>query len=169
VGGASAGGALAAAVAQMARDRGGPALCYQLLVYPVVDDRLATGSSQFSDTPIFTRSAAESMWRAYLGHDPGADTPPYAAPGRAIDLAGLPPAYVLTAELDPLRDEGIEYAAGLLQAGVSVELHQYAGTFHGFQSYAPDTAVARRATDEQVAALRGAFSPALAPLVGHGG
>jgi acetyl esterase len=158
VGGGSAGGALAAAVALMARDRHGPALCYQLLVYPVIDDRLTTPSSGFADTPVFTRSAAESMWRAYLGGEGGAGVSPYAAPGRATSLAGLPPAYVLTAELDPLRDEGIDYALRLLHAGVSVELHQYAGAFHGFLSYAADTAVARRALEEQVVALRGAFS-----------
>ena len=162
VGGGSAGGALAAAVALMARDRHGPALCLQLLVYPVIDDRMTTPSSAFADTPVFTRSASRSMWRAYLGHDPGPDTSPYAAPGRAASVAGLPPAYILTAELDPLRDEGIGYGLRLLEAGISVDLHQYAGTFHGFQSYAPDTAVARRAAAEQVAVLRGAFAPSLA-------
>ena len=87
------------------------------------------------------------------GHDIGPDrtddVSPYAAPGRAVDLAGLPPAYVMTAELDPLRDDGLRYAARLLEAGVSVELHQFAGAFHGFDLF--PTALSQRALDEQVA------------------
>ena len=112
VGGSSAGGALAAAVALMARDRGGPALAVQILNYPVIDDRMQTPSMRaFDATPMWTSGSNADMWQHYLG-DPEhrGDVSPYAAPGRAPDLTGLPPAYVLTAELDPLRDEGIEYA-----------------------------------------------------------
>jgi acetyl esterase/lipase len=157
VGGASAGGALAAGLAQSARDAGGPPLVLQFLVYPVIDDRLSTASMQL-DTPVFFRRAAESMWRNYLAGLEG-EPPPYAAPGRADDLAGLPPAYVLTAEHDPLRDEAIDYARRLLAAGVSVELHNYAGAVHGFDLYAPGSALTTRSFEERSARLRAALGP----------
>lgn len=132
VAGQSAGGGLAAAVALLARDRGGPKLCFQLLEIPELDDRLETASMRaFTDTPMWNRPNAEWSWRHYLGSAHGGDVSQYAAPSRAKDLKGLPPAYVSTMEFDPLRDEGILYALGMLEAGVSVELHSYAGTFHG--------------------------------------
>ncbi len=132
VGGGSAGGGLAAATALLARDRGGPAVCFQFLQIPELDDRLATTSMrQFTDTPLWNRPNAEWSWKHYLGDLYGGDVPYTAAPSRCTDLAGLPPAYVSTMEFDPLRDEGILYALGLLQAGVQVELHSYPGTFHG--------------------------------------
>ncbi len=131
--GQSAGGGLAAATALRARDEGGPELCFQVLGIPELDDRLETPSmQQFTDTPLWNRPNAIESWRAYLGDAAGGpDVPADAAPARATDLSGLPPAFVTTMEFDPLRDEGILYALGLLQAGVSVELHQYPGTFHG--------------------------------------
>lgn len=160
VAGSSAGGGLAAAVALMARDRGGPALRAQILNYPVLDDTMTTGSmADFTDTPLWTRPASESMWRQYLAAWDG-PVPPYAAPARAESLAGLPPAYVMTCEFDPLRDEGIAYAQRLLLAGVSTELHQFAGTFHGFDLVAAEAAVARRAVDDQIAALTRALARA---------
>ncbi len=132
VGGQSAGGGLAAAVALLCRDRGGPELCFQLLEIPELDDRLDTPSMRaFTDTPMWNRPNAVWSWRHYLGPEASGEVSPYAAPARATDLAGLPAAYVSTMEYDPLRDEGILYALRLMQAGVSVELHSYAGTFHG--------------------------------------
>jgi acetyl esterase/lipase len=132
IAGQSAGGGLAAGTALMARDRGGPALCFQLLEIPELDDRLETPSMRaFTDTPLWNHPNAIWSWRHYLGPDHEGEVSPYAAPARAVDLSGLPPAYVSTMEFDPLRDEGILYALGMLQAGVSVELHSYAGTFHG--------------------------------------
>ncbi len=151
LGGGSAGGCLAAALALLARDRQGPALAFQVLVYPCLDDRMTTASVQFVGTPLVDGSASRKAWGSYLGEDPS-DVPAYAAPARAVDLHGLPPAYVMTAELDPLRDEGIEYATRLLDAGVPVELHQFAGAFHGFDLF--PTALSRRAAEEQVAWLR---------------
>jgi acetyl esterase/lipase len=131
--GASAGGALAAAVALMARDRGGPAIRYQALVIPVLDDRCETPSMrQFVEAPLFGAVQAKAMWDTYLG--PGADrgnTSPYAAPARAERLDGLPPAFIQVNGLDPLRDEGIEYALRLLAAGVPVELYCAPGQYHG--------------------------------------
>jgi acetyl esterase/lipase len=153
VSGQSAGGGLAAGLALLARDRGGPALCFQLLGIPELDDRLETPSMvAFTETPMWNRPSAERSWRYYLGEGANGDTSPYAAPARAEDLSGLPPAYVSTCEYDPLRDEGIIYALRLLQAGVSVELHQFAGTFHGSTILPAD--VSRRQQAEMVDALR---------------
>jgi len=159
VGGLSAGGGLAAAVALLARDRGGPALCFQLLDIPEVDDRLATPSmKQFTDTPLWNHPNAILSWEAYLGpgHDGG--TSPYAAPARATDLSGLPPAYVVTCEFDPLRDEGIEYAQRLIQAGVATELHHYPGTFHGSSGAGAGTAISARMVSDRLAALARAYA-----------
>jgi acetyl esterase/lipase len=158
VAGSSAGGGLAAAVALMARDRGGPRLCFQMLNIPELDDRLETASMRgFTDTPMWNRPNAELSWRYYLGVAEGSAAPrqvsPYAAPSRAEDLSGLPPAYVATAELDPLRDEGIAYALALLQAGVPVELHHFAGTFHG-SALVTTAEVSRRQQAEILDALR---------------
>jgi acetyl esterase len=153
VGGASAGGALSAAVAQMARDRSGVPLAMQLLIYPVIDDRMETASMKaFSATPVWNSVASAQMWDHYLGvkRDYVSN---YAAPGRSNDLADLPPAYIMTAEFDPLRDEGIAYGQRLLQAGISVELHNFPGTCHGFDLIAPNIELSRRAVDEQVAAV----------------
>ena len=156
--GTSAGGGLAAATALLARDRGGPAVCFQLLHIPELDDRLQTVSMQaFVDSPMWNRPLAVQSWRAYLGSLSGsADVPAYAAPAREADLSGLPPAYISTAENDPLRDEGIIYAQRLLQAGVSVELHQFPGTFHG-SAVVTTAAVSRRAQRESTLVLRQAL------------
>jgi acetyl esterase/lipase len=162
VGGNSAGGALAAAVALAQRDGGGEGPVFQLLIYPVTDDRMDTPSMRaFDATPMWTNLANAHMWEYYLGGPPGGrhgpggtDVPVYAAPGRAQDLAALPRTYLMTAELDPLRDEGVEYARRLLDAGVPTELHNFTRACHGFDTIAPRTAIGRRALDEQVQALR---------------
>jgi acetyl esterase len=153
--GTSAGGGLSAATALFARDRGGPTVCFQMLHIPELDDRLETPSmKQFVNTPIWNRPLAEKSWQYYLGELSGSDdVPAYAAPARASDLSGLPPAYVSTAENDPLRDEGILYALRLLQAGVSVELHQFPGTFHG-SAMVVTAEVSRRAQEESSRVLR---------------
>ena len=109
--GNSAGGGLAAATALLARDQGGPALCFQFLGIPELDDRLDTPSMlAFDDTPMWHRRNAELSWAYYLGRPTRRPVSPYAAPARASDLAGLPRAYVSTMEFDPLRDEGLRYA-----------------------------------------------------------
>ncbi|GAA2443221.1 alpha/beta hydrolase [Streptomyces macrosporus] len=159
--GDSAGAGLAAGLALLARDRGGPPIRFQHLCSPALDDRLETPSARrFVDTPVWNRRNARLSWDAYLGHGvrgtPGVS--PYAAPARAevIELSGLPPAYISVMELDPLRDEGIDYARALLAAGVSVELHLIPGAFHGAWAV-EHAAVVRRATAEAVAVLRGAL------------
>jgi acetyl esterase len=157
--GESAGGGLCAGLALLARDRGGPQIAFQYLGVPELDDRLDTPSMQaFTDTPIWNRPNAVVSWDAYLGAGKrgGPEVPIYAAPARATDVAGLPPAYVSVMEFDPLRDEGIAYAQALLHAGVSVELHAFPGTFHG-SSMVEQAAVSRREADEALAVLRRAL------------
>ncbi len=157
--GTSAGGGLAAATALLCRDRGGPALCFQYLAVPEVDDRLATASMRaFTDTPLWNRPTAVISWDSYLGLGRRGtdDVSPYAAPSRATDLSGLPPAYVDAMEFDPLRDESIAYALALLEAGVQVELHLFPGTFHGSSLLATAHASQREAAEE-IAVLRRAL------------
>lgn len=154
IAGQSAGGGLAAACALMARDRTGPKLCFQLLEIPELDDRLETPSmKQFTDTPLWNRPNAEWSWRHYLGPEHSGEVSAYAAPARAEDLSGLPPAYVSTMEFDPLRDEGILYALAMMQAGVPVELHAYAGTFHGSALF-PNASASKRNAQEVIDVLR---------------
>ncbi|MBW0092459.1 alpha/beta hydrolase [Pseudonocardia sp. KRD-184] len=153
--GVSAGGGLAAGLTLLARDRGGPSIAFQYLGVPEVDDRLTTSSmTAFTDTPIWNRSRAVVSWDSYLGAGvPGSDdVSPYAAPARATDLSGLPPAYVSAMHFDPLRDEGIAYALALLAAGVTVELHLFPGTFHG-SGLARHAAVSQREHAEATAVL----------------
>ncbi|MFF4699131.1 alpha/beta hydrolase [Streptomyces chattanoogensis] len=155
VGSHSAGGGLGAAAALRARDQHGPAIRCQLLNQPELDDRQQTWSARhFTDTPWFNRDKVTASWRHYLGSQPAT---PYAAPARATDLSGLPPAYIATAELCPNRDEDITYAQRLLQAGVSVELHQWPGTFHGSQAIL-SADVSQRQITELAAALRRALA-----------
>ncbi|UCC53573.1 MAG: alpha/beta hydrolase [Anaerolineaceae bacterium] len=137
VGGGSAGGNLAAAVSLMARDRGGPDVAFQLLIYPVIDEKCETPSMKSgAGLYIWDYQNSLDMWDQYIGKD-RSNVSPYAAPARATDLSGLPPAYVMTAEHDPLRDEAIIYAMRLMDAGVQVELHSYPGTVHGFDFLTP--------------------------------
>jgi acetyl esterase len=155
VGGHSAGAGIAAAVALRARDEQGPAICYQLLNQPQLDDRQETWSARnFTDTPWMNRDKLAATWRHYLGSAPAS---PYAAPARATDLSGLPPAYIASAEFDPLRDEAIAYALRMLEAGGSVELHQWPGTFHGSHAIL-SAAVSQRQIAELIAALRRALA-----------
>jgi len=169
VAGSSAGGGLAAAVALMARDRGGPALCFQYLGIPELDDRLSSPSmTAFTDTPVWNRPNAEWSWQYYLGPLAGSgpqhrgEVPIYAAPARAADLSGLPPAYVSTMEYDPLRDEGIDYATRLMRAGVSTELHCFPGTWHG-SSMIVTAGVSRRSARETAEVLAKALKPVPVP------
>ncbi len=155
VGGHAAGAGLAAAVTLRARDQQGPPISFQLLNQPELDDRQQTWSARnFTDTPFMTRDKVAASWRHYLGSAPAS---PYAAPARADDLSGLPPAFIASAEFDPNRDEAIGYAQRLLQAGVPVELHQWPGTFHGSQAIL-SAEVSQRQIAELGAALRRALA-----------
>jgi acetyl esterase/lipase len=159
VGGASAGGGLAAATALLARDRGGPALAFQLLLEPMLDDRSITHSSTAYDGSIvWDRKDNHLGWTALLGEKVGTDdVSPYAAPARATDLAGLPAALVDVGEVETFRDECIDYAQRLIRSGVSTELHVYPGAFHGFDLMAPDSVLGRMAWKLRWAALSRAF------------
>jgi acetyl esterase/lipase len=156
VGGHAAGAGIAAAVALRARDEIGPSIAYQLLNQPELDDRQESWSARhFTDTPFMTRDKVTASWQHYLG---SACVSSYAAPARAADLSGLPPAYIATAEFDPNRDEGMDYGLRLLQAGVPVELHQWAGTFHGSQA-ALSAGVSQRQIAELCSVLRRGLAP----------
>ena len=157
IGGASAGGNLTAAVALMARDRGGPDVALQMLIYPVIDDRCETPSMRDgAGLYIWDYQNSLDMWRQYIGQD-RSKVSPYASPARAEDLSGLPPAYVMTCEHDPLRDEAIIYAMRLMAAGVQVELHNYPGTVHGFD-FLTQAEISTRAVNEGVEAFRRALA-----------
>jgi acetyl esterase len=156
--GDSAGGNLAAAVALMARDRRGPALGLQVLVYPVTDADFDTASyRENAEGYLLTRKAMRWYWDQYVPVL-AERSQPYAAPLRAQDLAGLPPALVLTAEYDPLRDEGEAYARRLAEAGVTVTLTRYPGMIHAFFRYTHLLDSARAAVAEVVGALEKAWS-----------
>jgi triacylglycerol lipase len=134
IGGGSAGGGLCAALALLVRDRGELSVTHQLLIYPMIDDRRTTPSSQWT-TWVWTTHSNDVGWRSYLGDRfDTAEVPPYAAPSRATDLSGLPPAYVMVGTLDLFLDEDIEYARRLIDAGVPTELKVYPGAPHGFDT-----------------------------------
>ncbi len=157
VGGDSAGGNLAAVVALMARDRGGPALCHQLLIYPVTNFAFDTPSYRDNaDGLLLTRAMMEAFWSHYLA-DATDGARPYASPLRAECLEGLPRAHVITAEFDPLRDEGEAYAARLREAGSPVVLSRYDGMIHGFFPMGLVIERSRDAVDEAVRELRTSF------------
>lgn len=154
VGGDSAGGNLAAVVSHRARDAGAPAINLQLLIYPVTDAAMDTASfSENGDGYMLTRQSMTWFWESYCG-DPVQRLAPDASPLRAADLSGLPPAHVMTAEFDPLRDEGEAYARRLQEAGVAVTCERYDGLIHGFFSQARMVEAAQPALDAAAAALR---------------
>jgi acetyl esterase len=157
VGGDSAGGNLAAVVAQRLRDSGGPALAFQLLIYPVTRHGADTRSSrEVVDTAFLTRRSMTWYWDRYLpAPEDGLD--PRASPLLAERFEGLPPALVITAEHDPLLDEGEEYARRLADAGVPVKLTRYEGMVHGFFTMTRELTGARDAQAEAAAALRNAL------------
>jgi len=155
VGGASAGGGLAAGTALLARDRGAPHVAFQLLLEPMLDDRSVTFSStQYDGTVVWDRSDNAQGWGSLLGDRIGGDSvSPYAAPARATDLTGLPPTLIDVGEVETFRDECIEYARRLFAAGIPTELHVYPGAFHGFDLIAPDSAIGRLAWNLRWTAL----------------
>ena len=144
IGGASAGAGLAAGLALLVRDRGEIPNQFQLLIYPMIDDRIESVSSQW-EVPIWPPSSNHFGWASYLGDLAGKEPPAYAAPARATELSGLPPALILVGSLDGFHDEDIEYAKRLNHAGVHTELHVYPGAPHGFDGMMPTTRLAKEA------------------------
>ncbi|PWV99343.1 acetyl esterase/lipase [Paenibacillus cellulosilyticus] len=161
VAGMSAGGGLTAALALLARDRGGPAIVFQMPLYPMIDDRNVTPSSlEITDKhAIWNRGSNLAAWRMYLGEHANGEISPYAAPARAKNLSGLPPAYSCVGQLDPFRSEIIEYSARLAEAGVPVEFHIYPGGYHAFEFLNPDAEISKRVQHEYIQALARALNP----------
>ncbi len=153
--GDSAGGSHAAVVAQMAKDRGQVPLCFQMLIYPMADHQMQSKSMQeFTDTPVWDTVKTRYAWQLYLrGHD---KTPTYASPMNYAHCAGLPPAYIETAEFDCLRDEGIAYAERLEKAGVSVILNQTKGTIHGYDVF-PKSPITQENIAKRIRILKDVF------------
>lgn len=156
--GISAGAGLAAGIALLARDRGFPSLTHQVLLRPMLDDRMQTHSSRMLDGEgVWDRNENAFGWAAFLGQQ--SEVSPYAAPSRAVDLTGLPRTYLDTGSVDTFRDETLEYAGRLSAHGVSVDLHVWGGGFHGFETQVPDAAVSRIARTVQDEFLTRALAP----------
>lgn len=165
VGGMSAGAGLAASLALLVRDRGEMSLCFQRLIYPMLDDRTACSPSQetnaFTGEFVWTRASNRFAWRAYLGQDPGTENiSQYAAAARATDLGGLPPTYMTVGMLDLFLEECMAYAQRLMKAGVQTELHVLPGAYHGFE-LASDAPITRDSEEERRQALARAFDATL--------
>lgn len=153
--GDSAGGGMAAGVALMARDRGGPTLRSQILICPMLDDRTTVPDPEIESLVTWSTDDNITGWSCLLGDAAGGDdVPSYAAPARESDLVGLPPAYIEVGQLDIFRSEDLEYADRLSQAGVGVELHLHPAVPHAFEVFAPQSAVARRAMADRVRTLK---------------
>jgi acetyl esterase len=161
VGGDGAGGNLAAVVALMARDRGGPRLLYQVLIYPILSADMSTKSWIESADPLLTNDAMLARLSAYVPISPELANPlanPYISPANAPSLKGLPPAFIITDHNDPLHDEDEYYADDLKRAGVSVELSSYPNVIHGFFLMSGELDAGKRSIDQISAALREAFA-----------
>ncbi len=157
IGGDSAGGNLAACVAQMALDRQEVHLCFQLLIYPVCDHTLSTASMQeFQDTPLWNAPSSKLMWDVYLTGKDRNNLPKYISSLQRTDLKGLPPAYIETAEFDCLRDEAILYAQKLKDNNIAVELNQTKGTIHAYDII-EKSKITQDSIQCRVTALRKAF------------
>jgi acetyl esterase/lipase len=157
VGGGSAGGGLAACLAQLAHDRGGPPIRFQLLQYPMLDDRTALRSE--SDALVWTNASNRYGWSAYLGHPVcDAEPRPYAAAARRSELAGLPPAWIGIGDIDLFHDECLDYASRSSAAGVPCELYAVPGMYHGADRFAASAPSMQTFTDRMTAALRSALA-----------
>ena len=159
IGGGSAGGGLTAGLALYNRDNNGPELAFQLLIYPMIDDRHDTPSGREVTHPtIWNRDVSFKAWKMYLGDEYGTDAvSPYAAAARATDLTGLPPALVTVGTMDLFRDENINYAQRLMAAGIPTDLHVYAGMYHGAEMLVPDAGASRQMRLDYLTSLKRAI------------
>lgn len=162
IGGASAGGGMAAGVALMNNDKDNFPLQLQLLLYPMIDNLHATVSGKLENHPIWKRSTSFNAWEMYLDGIPAKLASPYAAATRATDLTGLPPVYLCVGSEDLFRDENIDYAQRLLAAGVPCEFSIFPGLYHGADSFIPTARVSRRLNKAFLQALDHALDPKLA-------
>ncbi len=161
VGGDSAGAGLAAGLVLHTRDQKGPAIAFQFLLYPMLDNLHATPSGSIEDYPVWSRQTSFNAWEMYLNGTPGANASPYAAPARATNVGNLPPTFITTGTVDLFRDEIIDYAQRLMAADVPTQLAVFPGVFHGAQIFAPDAAVSRRMINSYVSAMKEALAPQL--------
>ncbi len=146
VGGDSAGGGLAAALCLYARDESEIQIAFQMPLYPMLDDRMTTPSAQNNNAPIWNSESNYNSWKLYLGDLFGSeDVPYYAAPARAVDHTRLPPAATFVGELEPFRDETVEYVKNLTDAGIPVQFRLFPGCYHAFDQICPHAAVSREA------------------------
>ena len=159
VAGVSAGGGLTAALALLARDRQHPSICFQIPLYPMIDDRNNTPSTnEIKEGFVWNQKANESGWKMYLGEIYGTDNiPAYAAPARAEDYSNLPYTYTFVGQLDPFRSETLTYVTKLAQAGVDVEFHLYPGAYHWFEGLNPNADVSIYAVNEIIQAVKTGF------------
>lgn len=146
IAGMSAGGGLTAALTLRARDRGEVQVAFQMPLYPMIDDRMRTESATDNEAPVWNSALNKLAWQVYLGELYGNDVPPYAAAARALDYRGLPPTCTFVGELEPFRDETMQYVSNLKAAGVPVAFELYQGAYHGFDVIAPKAAISRSAT-----------------------
>lgn len=148
VGGESAGGGLSVALAMYARDKGEVNLAFQMPLYPMIDDRMITESSQENNAYVWNSDMNRWAWKLYLGElFESGDVSFYAAPSRALDYSSLPPAVTFVGDIEPFRDETIEFVENLRKAGVPVEFKLYRGAFHGFDIISPKAEISRTARD----------------------
>ncbi len=162
--GASAGGGLTAAVSLMARGRKGPKIAFQMPLYPMIDNRCTLPSNdEITDARVWNGPQNHLAWEMYLGANYAEDAPIYAAPLHAEDYSNLPPTYTFIGDLDPFRDETIEYIARLTKAGVPTEFHLYPGCFHGFEHMVPQAEISQRAIENYMYAFKKAFEKAASP------
>jgi len=161
IAGASGGGGLTAALALMARDKGGPSIIFQMPLYPMLDNRNVTPSSYeiIDDHATWSRTNNLTAWHLYLGEEKDINArSPYAVPARAENLTGLPPAYICIGQLDLFRDETIDYVTRLAQAGVDVEFHLYPGSYHCFEVFVPEVKVSQQAIQNYLDAMARALN-----------
>ena len=146
VGGDSAGGGLTAALSLYTRDRGGPKIAFQMPLYPMIDDRMTTPSATNNDAPVWNSQSNYNGWKLYLGDYFGhPDVPPYAAPARATDYRNLPPTATFVGDLEPFRDETMEYVKNLTKAGIPVYFKLFSGCYHGFDTMSPKASKSQQA------------------------
>ncbi|MGM0900694.1 MAG: alpha/beta hydrolase fold domain-containing protein [Bacillota bacterium] len=146
VGGESAGGGLAAALSLYARDTKEVNIAYQMPLYPMMDDRMTTELARENNAPIWNSTTNRWAWKLYLGELFEKDVPVYAAAARATDYRNLPPTITFVGDIEPFRDETIQYVTNLKEAGIPVDFELYKGCYHGFDIISPTAEISKKAT-----------------------
>lgn len=158
IGGDSAGAGMTAGLALYNRDKNGPEIALQLLIYPMLDNLHDTPSGSVEDYPVWNRTTSFNAWEMYLNGTPGAKASPYASASRAKDVSGLPKTFITIGAVDLFRDEAIDYAQRLMAAGVPTQLAVFPGVYHGGQMFVPTATVSQRMINTYMSALKDALS-----------